>query len=325
MPTRVYKSTDAGAPTLNGQVGSLIRVLRACLVDGYGTQPPLGWSIPYTDGNNPPLRAHFRQAPKDGWSQYDLEIKDDGSTSMGDDPKFAEAWGWSNADGLGTGYVAFPIRSGAGMIARKSATADSTSRRWLLVGTDRSFIFVAYHAYGTTANAAEAWFFGDLIPLSPIDVWAVALFGNSTQQLDYPVSGIAITFDNTRTIRAIPYTFQGAPGPISFSRVWTGVDTADHTVGYGYVPYPNGPDGRGYVERVIIVESGSAHFRAVLPGFWAPFHDWKRNNTITDWMTFAGAGNLAGRSFIVAKWGDGNRTTGTVAFCIETSDTWYMM
>jgi hypothetical protein len=324
MPTRVYKSTDPGAPTLNGQVGSLIQVLRACLVDGFGSRSPLGWSMPYTDGNNPPLRAHFRQAPKDRWSQYDLEVKDDGSTSMGNDPKFAEAWGWSDASSLGTGYVAFPRRSGAGMITRKSATSDSTPRRWLLVGTERSFIFVAYHAYGTDFGAAEAWFFGDLIPLSPIDVWAVALFGGSAQQ-SYPMAGIARIPDDAYTVRAIPYTFQGAPGPITFSRAWTwqGMNVADITVGHGSIPYPNGPDGRGYIDRAVIIES--SHYRAILPGFWVPLHNWKQDSTITDWMTFAGAGNLAGRSFIVAKWGNGSTGTGTVAFCIETSDTWYIM
>jgi hypothetical protein len=183
MPTRVYKSTDAGAPTLTGQVGSLIAVLRACLVDGFGSNPPLGWSMPYTDGNNPPLRAHFRQAPKTGWGQYDLEVKDDGATSAGSDARFAEAWGWAGATGLAAGDLAFPLRTGAGMNTRKSATANSTARRWLLVGTDRSFIFVAYHAQGGDWAAAEAWFFGDLIPVGLTDVWAVALYGGSSGRL----------------------------------------------------------------------------------------------------------------------------------------------
>lgn len=36
--TRVYKSTDAGAPVLTGAVSSLINVLDACLVTGYNTK-----------------------------------------------------------------------------------------------------------------------------------------------------------------------------------------------------------------------------------------------------------------------------------------------
>jgi hypothetical protein len=319
MPTRVYKSTDAGAPTLTGQVGSLIAVLRACLVDGFGSNPPLGWSIPYTDGNNPPLRAHFRQAPKTGWGQYDLEVKDNGSTSAGSNTALAEAWGWADATGLAAGGLAFPPRTGAGMVTRKSATTDATARRWLLVGTDRSFIFVAYNALTGDWAAAEAWFFGDLIPVGPTDVWAVALYGGSSVQ-SYP--GMANL--GSQFVFSSPYTFQGAPGPVPLGRVWpAGMHTGDSSTGNGSFAYPNGPDGRGYIERLLVAESG--HLRAVLPGFWVPLHNWKSAASIIDWQTFDGAGDLAGRSFIVAKWGNGGTGTGTVAFCIETSDTWYVL
>lgn len=37
MTVRVYRSTDFGAPVLNGQTGSLAAVLDACLVNGYGS------------------------------------------------------------------------------------------------------------------------------------------------------------------------------------------------------------------------------------------------------------------------------------------------
>lgn len=37
MTVRIYRSTDFGAPQLSGQVGTLISVLDACLVNGYGS------------------------------------------------------------------------------------------------------------------------------------------------------------------------------------------------------------------------------------------------------------------------------------------------
>ena len=37
MSIHVYKSTDTGAPSLDGQAGSLLAVIRACLVDGFGS------------------------------------------------------------------------------------------------------------------------------------------------------------------------------------------------------------------------------------------------------------------------------------------------
>src|SRR6185436_20075392 len=37
MTVRFYSSRDAGAPVMNGNVGSMISVLDACLVNGYGS------------------------------------------------------------------------------------------------------------------------------------------------------------------------------------------------------------------------------------------------------------------------------------------------
>jgi len=41
VPT-LFRSDDTGAPTLSGTEGSLIDVLKACLVDGYGAKAALG-------------------------------------------------------------------------------------------------------------------------------------------------------------------------------------------------------------------------------------------------------------------------------------------
>lgn len=44
---RVYRYSDAGAPS-----GYIWQVLRACLVTGYGSQPPAGWSTPFSNATN---------------------------------------------------------------------------------------------------------------------------------------------------------------------------------------------------------------------------------------------------------------------------------
>ena len=51
MGWRIFKATDTGAPSaaLNVQ-GSLAAILRACLIDGYGTTLPVGgWSEPFAE------------------------------------------------------------------------------------------------------------------------------------------------------------------------------------------------------------------------------------------------------------------------------------
>ena len=58
MGWRIFKATDSGAPaaTLN-VAGQLAAILRACLIDGYGTgedykAPVGGWSEPFAEANN---------------------------------------------------------------------------------------------------------------------------------------------------------------------------------------------------------------------------------------------------------------------------------
>ncbi|MGE3907973.1 MAG: hypothetical protein AB7K36_01385, partial [Chloroflexota bacterium] len=54
--TRIYRSTDSGAPVLTGQAGSLLNLLDKCLVDGYGSKAAAGWSRPYTGTNKTAYR-----------------------------------------------------------------------------------------------------------------------------------------------------------------------------------------------------------------------------------------------------------------------------
>jgi hypothetical protein len=51
MTVRVYRSTDASAPVLTGQVGSLTALLDAILVNGYGALTAAGWTIAQTTTN----------------------------------------------------------------------------------------------------------------------------------------------------------------------------------------------------------------------------------------------------------------------------------
>ncbi len=62
----VYKNTDGSAPTLNGTTDSLCALLRACLVDGYGS--PIRDSHHDPDRHRNPLRWSDNESlelPKD--------------------------------------------------------------------------------------------------------------------------------------------------------------------------------------------------------------------------------------------------------------------
>ena len=74
----IYRSTDASAPTLEGVNGSLVALLDACLVNGYGSQSAAGWTIAYTTTN----KRVYRNSTTDGTGFY-LNVDDSGSGSGG--------------------------------------------------------------------------------------------------------------------------------------------------------------------------------------------------------------------------------------------------
>ncbi len=129
MPN-VYFSSEPGAPQLTGQVGDLIPLLDAVLVNGYGGKPPSGWSRPFSGTN----KAAYRQAPKEGRPQMYLRIDDSSSG------EYAFANGYQDMTDVDTGTLQFPDPS-------------VTTNHILKYNTSSSF---HYHPYGRMAGAE--WF-----------------------------------------------------------------------------------------------------------------------------------------------------------------------
>lgn len=48
----IYRYDDAGTPVLGGRQDGFYQILRACLVDGYGSKSAAGWSVVYDDWAN---------------------------------------------------------------------------------------------------------------------------------------------------------------------------------------------------------------------------------------------------------------------------------
>lgn len=72
MTVTAYFSTDASAPTLTGTTGSLVALLDAILVNGYGAKAAAGWSIAYTGTS----KRDYKQGT--GSNGYYLDVDDSG-------------------------------------------------------------------------------------------------------------------------------------------------------------------------------------------------------------------------------------------------------
>ena len=163
-----YRSTDSGAPTLNGTSGSLIALLDACLVNGYGSKSAAGWTKEYAATN----KAVYR--PSHG-NRYYLRVLDDGSDGT-NGARVARLRGYESMSGVDTGTGEFPTDAqvSGGLYIGKSSTADSTARTWVLLADGKRFVlFVAYHASNLNSYAQN--FFGDLAGVSAADTYACAL------------------------------------------------------------------------------------------------------------------------------------------------------
>jgi hypothetical protein len=103
----------------------------------------------------------------------------------------------------------------------------------------------------------------------------------------------------------------GIGSALQFGKFHDGSLTTASYVGSGqYMAYPNPVDGGLYLSPVRLCYSST--LRGHLPGFWAPMH----TRPLTHGDTFAGVGNLSGKSFLVIDlWN-------SAQVFVETSNTW---
>lgn len=83
MPVKMYKSTDAGAPTIAG-AGSMMNIFKACLVTGYGTKDGAGWTMPFENTTTKVFRPEvgietdfYLQCTADNGSQVKTKVYSD--------------------------------------------------------------------------------------------------------------------------------------------------------------------------------------------------------------------------------------------------------
>lgn len=328
MTTRVYRNTDSGAPTLDGLTpGGIINLLDKCLVSGYGSKAPAGWSKPFVGTN----LAAFRMG---AGSMCYLRVDDTySSTTLHN----ARVRGYETMSDVNTGTGEFPRldqQAGSGLYwysQGPTATGNSTARNWCVIADERFFyVFWSTQPTADTAGStsySEAYFFGDAEPYNPTDTWFTVI-GGSSSNVDYVTSAAgglwtAYTFagfsSGASNLRL--YTrrrFDGIPGAQNAHALTTDMGkmggTSSTDLGNGAAAYP-AIDGSLLCARVEVIDRAYAtSIRGRLPGLWSPLHP-PASVPLTRWDTFSGSGDLAGRTFIVWR-------QGTASAYFETSNTW---
>ncbi len=353
----VYRSTDASAPTLTGQAGSLTTLLDAVLVNGYGSQPAAGWTIAFTTTS----KRSYRVSAVDGTGFY-LNVDDSAVTTA----KEAYMTGFETMSAFATGTGQFPTSSllnlgtspAGAVVCRKSTTADSTARAWTIVADDTCFYLFAETGDNTSPLQTFPFMFGDIFSYKSSDAYRCMIIGrniaNSAALMNEGFAQLHSTNVNFLTLTMIGHymarSWTTAGGAIPFGKhidhgkmgcfgsnlsltgtsILTEIGVGSfvcqigaNSIGPAVLAYPNGPDGGLYLSPIWVHHSGSV--RGYLKGLWAPLHDRPLNHD----DTYSGTGNLSGKSFVVQSIvssipnGIGNVNTALAGQVhIETSSTW---
>jgi len=328
----IYQSTDVGAPQLSGQAGSLVALLDAVLVDGYGSgadrKPGAGWTKELSAAN----KRAYRNSPLNGTGFY-LQVDDTATVGTA---RYALVRGYSAMTAFDAGANPTPTTAARadGVVIAKSATLDGGSRKWVIVADGRVFyLFVNPWA---TGGQRHPYFFGDFISYKPGDGnnWCVGFNGlsafNESTDFDQYIfttqqSYASISVDRSGlflpTTAASPEGSQ--PGYLLGGfrngswQAWGGPTTTFNGV------YPH-PITQGLAFNPIQILEGAGLPRGELPGIIVPLHD-RPFPDLTRQMAGVGLGSaqtLMPVNFMGEIWANaGSAQEGQVIF-LEGGDWW---
>jgi hypothetical protein len=272
----------------------------------------LGWLEYYSASN----QRTYRQGS--GSNQYYLHLDDSGPGAGG--AKEARIWGSETASAVLTGTNLFPTssQSSTHTFARKSTTADATTRGWIVVADGRTvYMFVLT---GDVVGNYMGWMFGEIYSFKGAgDSGRCAVHGrvaensgtagNESFDLGATIgsnnSGVWLARDTQNNVGAIA---AGKVGDISLGHANGGVNV-------GTLTFTNPSDSRIYLVPVRVMQTtGGNQIRGRMRGLWWSAH---AISNFSDGDTLSGTGDLAGKTFLIIK-----GTPNSGLHVLETSNTW---
>lgn len=167
----IYKHTDAGAPVMTAAAGSLLTVLDAVLVNGYGAKSPAGWGkavidaatnqAVYTQGAAEYVGAPARKVYiKDNLATANASICVCDACTVAASPVFTNRYGPDSLDSFGT--------------LAKADQDSGANAAWIMLASPRWFyLFTRRNSWGS--RGWQMVFAGDLDSAYPKDAGAMSL------------------------------------------------------------------------------------------------------------------------------------------------------
>lgn len=262
IPT-VYRSTDPGAPQIGiNTAGSALDVVRKCLVDGYGSMAPAGWTEEFTGTNV----AAFKNSTAAGGTGLYVRIDDTVTTSGNQRVITLDIY--RTMSSISAGSDKLSTRYGS---RRPSNTNGTGVVDWALIATPTAAYFALWQQ-AITCSYQPIMGFGDAQSLVAGDAWRYfALGSNSSGEGNggwmsatnanqgagaTPTNGVSLGADHTSLVKDVRY---------GLWPVWGGVP-----VGSGQTPARPSVTGADEAAGAAYLARGDV-LRARLPGLYIPY------------------------------------------------------
>jgi hypothetical protein len=279
MTVRVYRSTDPGAPnSLTGQIGSLIPVLDACLVTGYGSggdaKPAAGWVKEYAATN----KAAYRSAV--GARMF--YRFDDNNPFGGSTNHVAGIRGYESMSGIDVANGPFPTtltHANGQRFGKSNVNNSATPRPWLIVADEKTcwMLINQSGADSNNVNVGELYGFGDFVSDKSGDPWnAFIIAGQSSADTSWfwnpcltnSINNASPTSSTSGIVVRDHLGTPSAPRPFEgLSRGWDTGAPGNNTA----VPYPDPVSGGMRWEKEVPITCAGV-LRGKLPGIGYPLH-----------------------------------------------------
>ena len=265
----VYRWDDTSAPTLTGENTSLIALLQACLVDGYGSQSAAGWTKPYDDGSG--TKAVFRNSSTTGSGMY-LQVDNTVAANYG----LCQAY--ESMTDVDTGVNPF-IESYTGVYMYSSYNTGTEERPWILIADDRYFTLITWvdlaaaSLISTARSFISTLFFGDGISLHASDSYFCILAGTTGAYYSRPYAlGYSTSNSSSSAYHFAARPVSGASQEARCDLIYNGgpYETAN-TYGPGAFGIAR-VSGSEVFSRPYINDGAAYTLRGFLPGLWHPCH-----------------------------------------------------
>jgi hypothetical protein len=297
VPQNVYRFTDASAPVLTGQVGSLIALLDACLVNGYGSMSAAGWTKPYSSTN----AAVYLMGGSSNQRYYQVDDNGPGAAAA----REARLYGFETMTAYNTGTN--PISGGIMLIGnfiviRKSVTADTAVRSWVIAADNRTVY--GFVQTGDSAGNYLCFWFGDFYSFRTGDAWKAGLSARNAENSVSLSNDLACAIVGSGSFQSHGMIFRNAAA-VAGAVVYSGMgDTAlignigATSAPQGVLSYPHSPDGGFYLAPFYLCEQTVVSVRGHHRGMWHGVHP---SSVFTDGDLINGTGPYAGRTFLIVK------------------------